>query len=373
MSSIHFPGTIFLVDAYKLFCTFVNQTTIMNNNPFPERLRAARKRKGWSLQELAEQLSLSITKQALNKYEAGSMFPSAKILIALGKVLEVKPDYFTRPIQLNLPPVEFRKAASLPVKQIEQVKETVRDVIERYMEVESLLGLKEAFQNPLPNHVIEEIDEVDAYAEILLKKWNLGNNPIPNIIEMLEEHGVRVIEIAGPDSFDGLCTMVGNMAVIVLNQHYTVERKRFTALHELGHLILNIHPDADKEKICHAFAGAVLLPGKTLHKLMGDKRNNIAPAELINIKEQYGISVQAIMMRAKLLGIISDATANRFFRQIAKNKKEEGWGNYKGIEKTYRFEQLVYRLAAEEVVSMSKAASLAGLSLAAFKERIDGR
>lgn len=342
-------------------------------NPFPERLRAARKKKGWSLQDLADHMPVAISKQSLNKYESGLMQPTGDVLVALGKALEVKVDYFARPLLLNLPPVEFRKAASLPAKQIESIKEIVRDVIERYLEVENLLQIEDLFVNPLPEHVVYEIEDVDELAYQLLKHWKVGIDAIPNVIEMLEEKGVRVIEIPGPESFDGLSTMVGNVAVVVLNRNFSIERKRFTALHELGHLVLTIDEDADKERICHAFAGAMLLPGLTLYKLIGDKRNNIAPGELVNIKEHYGISMQAIMMRSLALGIITQATASRFFRSMASNKKEQGMGHFQGNERSYRFEQLVFRLAAEDVVSMSKAASLAGMKLAEFKDKLDAR
>ncbi len=351
--------------------TIIKKPAIMN--PFPERLRAARKKRGWSLQDLADNMPVSISKQALNKYEAGLMQPSGEVLVALGKALQVKADYFARPLVLDLPPVEFRKAASLPVKQIESIKETVRDVIERYLEVENLLQIDDQFNNPLPAHIIYEPEEVDVLAYKLLKHWKVGIDPIPNVIEMLEEKGIRVIEIPGPESFDGLSTMVGKVAVIVLNRNFSIERKRFTALHELGHLVLTIDEEADKEKVCHAFAGAMLLPGQTLQRMIGDKRNNIAPGELVNIKEQYGISTQAIMMRALILGIINQSTASRFFRSMTGNKKETGLGSFRGNEKSYRFEQLVFRLAAEDIVSMSKAASLAGLKLAEFKDKLDAR
>ena len=340
-------------------------------NIFGERLRSARKKKGWSLQDLAGHMPVTITKQALNKYESGQMMPGSDVLLALAKVLEVKPDQLLKPMSVTLPEVEFRKRSSLPVKQEESIKETVRDFLERYLEAEDLLGVQQHFKNPLKHAAIEEPEEVDKLAYDLLKAWKVGIDPIPNVIEMLEEHGVRVIEIDAPEKFDGLSTYVGDIPVIVVNKNLSIERKRFTALHELGHLVLQIPSDADKERICHAFAGAMLLPGNTLENLLGDKRKNIAPGELVSIKEQYGVSVQAIMMRALAQGIIDKNTSGRFWRSIASNKKEDGLGRFAGNEKSYRFDHLIFRLAAEDVVSMSKAANLAGMKLAEFKDRLD--
>lgn len=337
---------------------------------FAERLKSARKMRGWSFQQLADNLAMSISKQALHKYESGKMKPAGEVLIALSKALEVKPDYFLKePIELGA--VEFRKKSKLSVKQEESIKEKVKDFLERYLEAEQLLNIKLKFSNPVRNIVIAEVDDVEDVVLKLIKSWNLGYDPVPNVIEMLEDKGVRVIEIEAPEEFDGMSTYVGDIPVVVINKNYTIERKRFTALHELGHLVLNIEKGADKERICHAFAGAMLLPDSVLENHLGEKRNNIAIGELVSIKEEFGVSLQAIMMRAQLKGIIDRRKADRFWRSIASNKKEEGLGQFAGIEKSYRFEHLVFRLAAEEVVSMSKASNLAGMKLADFREKLE--
>ena len=339
-------------------------------NHFAERLKSARKMKGWSLQELADNLPVAITKQALHKYESGTMNPTSEVLLALAKLLEVKPDYFMRePVQLG--EVAFRKKAKLTAKQIDSIKEKVKDFLERYLEVENLLNIQTEFSKPLKNIHISDISQVEKAALKLIKDWNLGYDPIPNVIEMLEENGVRVIEMDAPEEFDGLSTYVGKIPVVVINKNFTIERKRFTALHELGHLVLDIADDADEERICHAFAGALLLPDDCLEKRIGDQRNNIAPGELVSIKEQFGISVQAIMMRAQLKGIVDSNAANRFWRSMAGNKKEDGLGSFNGNEKSYRFEHLIFRLAAEDIVSLSKAANLAGMKLSEFRDQLD--
>ena len=64
-------------------------------------------------------------------------------------------------------------------------------------------------------------------------------------------------------------------------------------------------PGKERERICHRFANAMLLPREALFEEIGIKRMGISLPELIAIKEQYGISVAAILMRMKDLGIIS--------------------------------------------------------------------
>lgn len=56
-----------------------------------------------------------------------------------------------------------------------------------------------------------------------------------NVIGLLEEHGIKVMEIDALGFFDGLSSMVNDVyPVIVLNKNFCSEHKRFTALHELG-------------------------------------------------------------------------------------------------------------------------------------------
>ena len=62
-----------------------------------------------------------------------------------------------------------------------------------------------------------------------------------------------------------MSTVLANgMAVIVLNQHKDIPlvRLRFSALHELAHLYLELSSFDDKqaEKLCDSFASAMLLP-----------------------------------------------------------------------------------------------------------------
>jgi len=74
------------------------------------------------------------------------------------------------------------------------------------------------------------------------------------------------------------------------------------------------------------------------------------------------------MARAKLLNVISESLYVRFCKQISHNRKEEGLGNYSGTEEAVRFRQLIYRAAAEEIISLSKAANIMNQKLAEFRK-----
>lgn len=340
------------------------------------RIKSARMLAGLSLRELSQELEGIVSHNAISKYEKGDMMPDSKVLIALSKALNVKTDYFLRPQTVEISKIEFRKKSSLTVKKINSIKESIKDNIERYIELESFLKLECAFKNPIKEISIKNAEDVEEAVEQLLHCWDLGINALPNVIEMLEDQDIKVVEIDADKKFDGLSGWANkSIPVIVINQNYTVERKRFTALHELGHLLLNINSEVfthkEIEKFCHQFAGAMLLPKETLFNELGERRSSVSFNELIYIKESYGISIQAIMARAKGLGIISNDQFIRFRIWVNSNenhKKEIGYGEYKGIEHSSRFKQLLYRATAEEIISMSKAASLANVKLAQFRD-----
>lgn len=336
---------------------------------FPYRLKSARRRAGLSLRQLSEALNGLVSYNAIKKYEDGKMLPENEVLIALAQVLDVRVDYFSRPVKIQIAEVEFRKKSKLGKKQIEAIVQQTRDKLERYVEAEQLLGLSAIFHNPVKNREIATVEEVEEAAEETLNSWELGKNPIPNVIEMLEEKGVKVLEFSAPDKFDGLSTFVSSYPVMVLNKNFENERKRFTALHELGHLLLDIRNDAVKEQCCNRFAGAMLIPRKAMIRAMGQKRYSLpAMGELIALKEEYGLSIQALMRRAYELEIINGILYKEFCRQIARNRLEEGLGKYAGSEKSGRFLQLIFRLASEKILTMPEAARLSGLSMDQFRQ-----
>ena len=351
--------------------SFVNQThKIMEQvaeNNFGKRLKLARKMAGFSLQDLADALGNKVTKQALNKYEMGSMNPSGEVLMAISSTLKVRSDYFVKKNQVELGEILFRKKASLSKKIKESVVEKVRDYVERYLEIENIVGTIAEFKNPLAKDNIATKKDVEQAAAKLRREWNLGIDPIPNIIEMLELKGIKVLLIDDVDDIDGLAvfTSTGIPVVVVNMRNKPIERIRFTIIHELAHLLLNlaksvVENSKETEKYCHFFSSCFLVPTEMLLKQIGSaKRTYIRIAELISIKEYFGISIRAIVHRLKELEVITDNYYQRWVIYMSKTygAKEEP-GLYKGEEKSRYFDQLVNRALAEELISLSKAAAL---------------
>lgn len=346
---------------------------------FSTRLKLARKMAGMSLQDLSDALINKVTKQALNKYEQAQMNPTTEVLIAIAKVLSVKPDFFLKKTTIELGEVMFRKKASLSKKDEEAVVEKVRDYVERYLEIEGILGIESSFINPLQDFPLRERKDVEAAAKYLRKLWDLGNNPIANIVEMLELRGIKVLLLDIVDEFDGLAVFTStNIPVVVVNTSgKSIERIRFTIIHELAHLFLELSilggRDPKKvETLCHFFSTCFLIPTEMLVKMIGNgKRSYIYINELITIKEYYGISIRAIVYRLKELEIITENYYQRWVIYMSKtNGAKSEPGDYKGEEKSKGFQQLINRALSEGIISISKAAALCNTDINKLRKEI---
>lgn len=343
---------------------------------FAERFKSARLMNGYSLQELADALDNKVTRQALHRYEKGEVVPDGEKIGWLSKAMGVSPDYFFRPTQVELGEVEYRKLDKMPQKEAVAIKEKTKEYLSRYLELEEILGLPTEFDNPLADlGLITTYEQVNAAAKQLRDKWDLGLGPIFNIVELLEDKHIKVVKLDVDEDFDGLQTYVNlSIPVVAYNikKANKPDRIRFTLLHELAHLLLRFGQIAEKEKesLCHQFAGAMLLPEEIIREELGLHRTKLSPQELGNIKKQYGISMQAIIMRARYCNIINEHYTKQlffFFKQMDWRIDEPV--EYQGVEQSNRFEQLLFRALAEEQISMSKAAALNNQSLSDFKKQ----
>ena len=334
------------------------------NEIFAARLKNARVMKGYSMDDLVSAMGNNISKMAISKYEKNQISPNSTVVISLAKALNQPIDYFFRPFTLQIESIKFRKKSSkFSAKQENMIKEQIADLIERYINIEEICNASVNFSSPIKNE-ISKFQQVKEAAFQLRENWNIGVDGIVNVIDLLEEQGIKVLEIDAPDSFDGLSSMVNDeYPVIVLNKSFNPERKRFTALHELGHLVLSFSKELsekDEENFCNLFANEMLILEPVFKNLIGTSRHDISYQELKAIQLQYGISCDAMMFKAKNCGIISEQRYKTYF--ISKNRNS----NFKKLvekslycnEESNRFIRLVYNALSNELITISKAANL---------------
>ena len=333
-----------------------------------ERLKRARAAAGLSMKALATEIGLSAN--MIKKYEHDISMPSSSVLLKLAKTLSVRTEYFFRPTKVTLGEIEYRKKSTTTKAMLKRIEADVIDQAERWLELSQLWPNfpipKFEFTAELPR--IESLDQIDAVAEQVREHWQLGVNPLPDLIDLLESKGILVIisQEEQADKFDGLMAHIDDQPVIVISDCWPGCRQRFTLAHELGHLILHglLPEDIDEEKACNRFASAFLLPAHEVFQHFGETRSYIEFQELYLLKHEYGLSMQACLYRIADLGVISKSKRKQIFMHFSKSgwRKLEPGAPYPK-ERTYLFQQLVYRALGEGIISESKAAELLQISV----------
>jgi len=330
-----------------------------------ERLKVARKAAQFSLRALAEEVGVSA--QAISKYERDLMTPSSAMLLRLAQALGVKVEFFFRSQKVNLSPPAYRKRIAFPRKQEQAILAQVQEWLERYLETESLFPPEEMRLFALPEDMGRQAsspEKVEDVALALREEWGLGQVPIENLVDLLEDRGAKIGLVEGHDGFDA-CTFWANdsVPVIVTKRDVPGDRQRMNIAHELGHLVL----ETDDEKAAYRFAGAFLVPADMARYELGEQRRTLDLYELHLLKHKYGLSMQGWIYRAKDLGIISESAAARLFQRF----RGEGWhkqepGDQLSSEEPKRMARLVLRALSEDLISEARAAELLGKPLTQF-------
>lgn len=130
--------------------------------------------------------------------------------------------------------------------------------------------------------------------EILLRE-NVAELPVM-VGKLCRRMGIRMAYYAPQDENDGQCLMVDGEPMILVSQFSSPERQRFTAAHELGHILLghvgkyhlvNREPtrgDNPIEQAANVFASRLLAPACVLWAL--DARSPEEIAKLCRISQQ---------------------------------------------------------------------------------------
>lgn len=236
------------------------------------------------------------------------------------------------------------------------------------MEVLSLNSLNNT-PIKLKNYSCKNLLEAEKSAEDFRKNFiNLSSKlPISDLTSILENLGIIIIYIKNYDNkfkgFDGLSEMIDGIPIIVLPaETKDGARGRFTIAHELGHLVLNIKENANAELLCNRFASTLLMPKDAVISEFGNSRNNINFYELVAFKNEYKVSYTAINYRLRDLNIISEYLFRKINKFLNANQNKEDPVPL-SPEKSFQFKKMVYKLEADNIISITKACELLGVTL----------
>ena len=335
-------------------------------------LKRIRLLKNLSLKEAG--LLLNMSAPAVSKYEKGEIHPDSQKLIEFAnaynvKVLDLLKTYNAPEMKFSA----FRKRQRLQGENLELLKEIIKNKVADYLEVIELNEIR-TNNNKIKKYPCNNEIDAELAAEEFRKNYKLSiNQPISDLINILENIGILIIEIDNANGkfsdFDGLSEVVNDVPLIILLNNIDGERQRFTIAHELGHLVLNIkNQNLDEEKMCNKFASNLLMPKEAVIKEFGISRNNISFYELRAFKKEYKVSMAATIYRLKELNIISEY----LYKKINISFSSKGYKKHEPDpiepEKSYQFKRLVHKLEVDNIITLNKACELLGITIDEYNE-----
>jgi Zn-dependent peptidase ImmA (M78 family)/transcriptional regulator with XRE-family HTH domain len=291
----------------------------------PARLTQARVLAGLTKQALAMELDLSAA--AVGQFEAGVTSPRRDHLSRLAEILCVPVAFFAvgRPhARLDASMAHFRSLRDTRVGQRAKAVAFVEQVWELLYALEKRVQLPTVDLPGYGDHPGDRshlADPVTA-ARQLREQWHVQAGPMPHLVRTMEVHGIVVtlVPFAGEDTarVDAFSTsrLPRPLVVLTPDRANDVYRHRFTAAHELGHLLLHqdIAPgDPQQEREANLFAAELLTPGD---EIAAEITTRLRLRVLEDVGRRWGVSVQALITRSRELGLITDFAARRAYQRV---------------------------------------------------------
>lgn len=292
----------------------------------PDRLRQARQLALKTKHDLA--IEVEISPAAIGQYEAGVTAPRAELIPKLATALDMPREFFAtgRPqAKLESGDAFFRTLRATTAKQRAKATAYTEQLWELVHAVEKRVRFPRV---NLPGFVGGEIEpgsfpaDPAAAARALRDAWELGDKPIAHLVRTIESQGIITILVPFAENevrrIDAFSTLTLPRPVIVLSPDRAddVYRHRFTAAHELGHLVLHggqSGGDVVLERDADRFAAEFLTPKAVLQ--------NVLPARLDfgrlgRLSDEWGVSIKSLVYRSREIGLLSDPTARRAYIRL---------------------------------------------------------
>ena len=345
------------------------------------RLRIAR---GLSQRGLAEAAGLS--RGAITSLERAKTQPRMRTVEAIAKALGVRVRELLVAVR-ELRTVRFRSAKRM------QYRENILAEVSRWLQ--NFNYLEEILDDRIPfvlARVRRRCSVGGAGQAAELCRSQLGLSPVEPIFDicgLLEKAGVKAHQlISASDGFFGLSVGEedGGPAIIVnVWERIPVERRIFSAAHELGHLIL--HPDAydvsltqeekEQERQADMFAAHFLMPDEGFRKEWDEAAGLHWVERVFKVKSIFRVSYKTVLFRlieqqvadSSIWVRFQQAYQTRFSRKLPFKKEPIPMSAYEPFRLNDfdfyegRFSRLVREGLEKDKISLSRAAELLGISV----------
>ena len=318
------------------------------------RVREARELRGLTQAQLSDRvagLGHQVDRSYIAHLEADRNIAGAELLTAIADAMDLPTDFFTDSYDTEFPEgtLLFRARSDMTARQEAQARAWGKVMFERIIQLSSQLRVP-----PVTIPRLQGIDPEDAAHHARAALGLSPDRPIGHVLNAIERGGVIVISVPMQmERRDAYSVWAGDplRPVIVLMDGAPGDRLRFSAAHELGHLVLHSARPTRMPVIeaeANRFASEFLLPtGSMLEDLVPP----VTLTSLAPLKRKWGVAIQTLVRKARTIGAINENQYTYLFQQIGRR----GWRTREPealdvpIEKPRAFRRMVEVLYGDPV------------------------
>jgi len=270
--------------------------------------------RGLTQAELAAMID--VKQPTLHRYENGLREPEPEILSRLARALGVTEGFLRHADKLY-----GAMAVDAHMRRRATEKATTWRRLEARLNEYRMHASKLFEQVSLhASQVVPVFDPIDTSPDVAARltrmQWRMPVGPVRDLIGWLEAAGcIVLIEDFGTSRVDGLSQWVSDYPLILLNLRAPVDRLRWTAAHELGHLCLHAHfIGDDPEAEANTFAAEFLTPAETIRPQL----RNLSSGRLADLKRLWGVSMQALIERAYQLSVLTSGQRTSMYKHFSR-------------------------------------------------------
>jgi Zn-dependent peptidase ImmA (M78 family)/transcriptional regulator with XRE-family HTH domain len=250
-------------------------------------------------------VAVGVTDRSIMLFESGRLEPSDDTLTLLAQSLGFPSRFFTATDLEEIPSdaASFRALSKMTASE----RNAALAASALALALSDWIG--ERFR--LPEMDIPKLGpgiDPETAADVVRTEWGIGEQPISNVLHLLEAHGVRVFSLAEETrDVDAYSFWRSGAPFVFLNTKKSAEHSRLDAAHELGHLVLHWHHEVPQgraaEQEAQTFASALLMPRAGV---ISTAPRFPTLADVMTHKRRWRVSAMAYVYRLNRLGLLSE-------------------------------------------------------------------
>jgi len=280
-----------------------------------ERVKQARLLNGFNQGTLAKKVG--VTQAMIAHVEGGFKQPSDEVLLKIASATKLPVGYFrqTSPPELPAGSLLFRARSGVSRKALDQSHRRAQIVLE------IAIGLAAKVKTIPPKIVPSEEPPRAAAAKLRNILGFDRSSPISHLIRPLEKQGAILLALPPDELTEAFAVWAHRWPVIAFAGQTSGDRLRLTIAHELGHLVMHksLTSDAEIEREAYQFAAELLMPASGISTDFSKFGTNLQ--SIASLKLRWGVSMQALIRRAKDLEFISE----RQYHYLMQQMSAKGW------------------------------------------------